>query len=113
MSKLELLTEFDFYRRLATSPGASLVLFSAPACGACRQAEAMLPQALAGAVARLYKVDAQQSQALAREYEVFHLPALFLFVDGHYHAPVHGPLSPAKLRQAVLDALRSPPEEAP
>ena len=108
-----LLTEFDFYRRLAASSGVSLVLFSGPDCGTCRRAEAMLPDALAGAVAHLFKVDAQRSMALAREYEVFHLPALFLFVDGHYHAPLHSALSPAALRQAVAAALQSPSQEAP
>ena len=108
-----LLTEFDFYRRLAASSGVSLVLFSGPDCGTCRRAEAMLPDALVGAVAHLFKVDAQQSMALAREYEVFHLPALFLFVDGHYHAPLHSALSPAALRQAVAAALQSPSQEAP
>lgn len=111
--QIEPLTEFDFYRRLATSPGVSLVLFSGPGCSACRRAEAVLPEALAGAVAHLFKVDAQQSMALAREYDVFHLPALFLFVDGHYHAPLHSALSPAALRQAVAAALQSPSQEAP
>ncbi|HEU0283053.1 MAG TPA: thioredoxin family protein [Gallionella sp.] len=107
------LTEFDFYPRLAGSPGASLVLFSGPHCGACRRAEAVLPQALAGAVAHLFKVDVEQATALAREYEVFHLPALLLFVDGHFHANIESPLLPQKLRQAVETALTLPAEEAP
>lgn len=106
------LTEFDFYPRLGQSAGASLVLFSGPHCGACRRAEAVLPQALAG-VAHLFRVDVEKSTALAREYEIFHLPAMLLFVDGHFHAPIESPLLPEKLRQAVMTALTLPAEEAP
>lgn len=107
------LTEFDFYPRLAQSQGASLVLFSGPHCGTCRKAESVLPQALAGRVEHLFKVDVEKSIALAREYEIFHLPALMLFVDGHFHAGIHSPLLPEKLQQAVEKALTLPAEEAP
>lgn len=107
------LTEFDFYPRLAQSPGVSLVLFSGPHCGTCRRAETVLPQAMAGRVEHLFKVDVEKSIALAREYEIFHLPALMLFVDGHFHAGIHSPLLPEKLQQAVEKALTLPAEEAP
>lgn len=107
------LTEFDFYPRLAQSSGVSLVLFSGPHCGTCRKAEVVLPLALAGWVERLFKVDVEKSTALAREYEIFHLPALLLFVDGQYHAEIQSPLLPEKLQQAVKKALTLPAEEAP
>lgn len=107
------LTEFDFYPRLGQSAGASLVLFSGPHCGACRRAEAVLPRAMTGAVAHLFRVDVEKSTALAREYEIFHLPAMLLFVDGHFHAAIASPLLPEKLRQAVTTALTLPAEEAP
>jgi thioredoxin 1 len=107
------LTEFDFYPRLAQSPGISLVLFSGPHCGTCRKVETVLPQALAGMVEHLFKVDVEKSIALAREYEIFHLPALLLFVDGHFHAEIQCPLLPEQLRQAVEKALTLPAEEAP
>ena len=55
----------------------------------------------------------EKSIALAREYEIFHLPALMLFVDGHFHAGIHSPLLPEKLQQAVEKALILPAEEAP
>lgn len=107
------LTEFDFYARLGQSAGVSLVLFSGPHCGACRRAEAVLPRALAGAVAHLFRVDVEKSTALAREYEIFHLPAMRLFVDGRFHAAIESPLLPENLRQAVATALTLPAEEAP
>jgi thioredoxin-like negative regulator of GroEL len=108
-----LLTEFDFHPTLAQSIGVSLVLFSGPDCGTCRQVEKLLPQCVEGMVSALYKVDVQQSTALAREYEVFHLPALFMFVDGAYHALLHSEATPAKLRQVIENALALPAEDEP
>ena len=64
-------------------------------------------------MAHLFKVDVEKSTALAREYEVFHLPALFLFLDGSFHAAIKTSLVPEKLRQAVETALILPAEEAP
>jgi thioredoxin-like negative regulator of GroEL len=108
------LTQFDFHHTLAETAGVSLVYFSAPGCGACRQLKQILeshPQEFA--LLNLFEVDAQQDMALTREFEVFHLPALFLFKDGHYHAPIHSePLVPSLLA-AVEAALAAAPQEAP
>lgn len=109
---MENLDEFTLHRRLVQTPGIALVLFTSPSCGACCTAERLLPMA-APADVRLYKVDVQQAQALARAYEVFHLPALFLFRDGHYHARLDCEVSPAALRQAISTALSRPAEEEP
>ena len=108
------LSQFDFHHALAETNGVSLVYFTAPGCGACRQLRQVLDShAAAFATLKLFEVDAQQDMALTREFEVFHLPALFLFKDGHYHAPIHAePLAPHLIR-AVEAALASAPEEAP
>jgi thioredoxin-like negative regulator of GroEL len=107
------LTEFDFHPQLAQSAGVSLVMFSGPDCGSCRRLESILPALTAGRVARLYKVDVQTSTALAREYEVFHLPSLFLFVDGRFHAPLHAEPAPGIFAAAIDHALREPAHEEP
>jgi thioredoxin-like negative regulator of GroEL len=105
------LTEFDFHPRLAATPGVSLVLFSSPACGACRRMEAVLPKGAAGV--SLFKVDVQRSTALARQFDVFHLPALFLFVAGRYHAEIRCEALPEAIRDTIKAALAMPPEEEP
>lgn len=108
------LTQFDFHHTLAETKGVSLVYFTAPGCGACRR----LKQVLGGypeifASLNLFEVDAQQDMALTREFEVFHLPALFLFKDGLYHAPIHAEPLPNRLIAAVKTALADSPQEAP
>jgi thioredoxin 1 len=110
----EQLTQFDLHHRLAETDGVALVFFSAPTCGACRHLRGVLdnlrqrlPQW------QVYEVDAQQDLALVREFEVFHLPALFLFHAGHFHCPLHAEASPAAIEKAVAQALASPAKEAP
>jgi len=112
MTFLEL-TEFDFHPRLAASPGVAIVMFSGPHCGACKRLEKRLPDWLGESVNHLFKVDAQRSTALARAYDVFHLPSLFVFVDGHYHAPLQAEGAPAPMRTALQILLAEPAHEEP
>jgi thioredoxin-like negative regulator of GroEL len=111
--QLKLLTEFDYHHTLARTPGASLVLFSSPDCGTCRRVEKLLPEATGDAVSALYKVNVQQATALARQYELFHLPALFLYKNGNFHAVLQSEITPDKLRRAIETALGKPAEEEP
>lgn len=112
---LRTLSQFDFHHTLAETPGVSLVMFGSPDCGGCRH----LKQVLAAMAAsgdtelQLFEVDAQRDTALAREFEVFHLPSLFLFRGGQFHCELHSPPLPAELRRRVREALRRPAEEAP
>lgn len=108
-----MLHEGDFHRHIEKLPGHTLLLFSQPGCAACRRAEARLPEWLVGAVQQYVKVDAQEQAALAREFEVFHLPALHLYLDGRYHAPVLCPLAEAAVRTAVGQVIADPAVEAP
>ena len=108
------LSQFDFHHTLAQTEGVSLVYFTAPGCGACRQLKQILeshPQEFA--LLNIFEVDAQQDMALTREFDVFHLPAMFLFRDGHYHAPIHAEPHPASLIAAIEAALAQEPQEAP
>ncbi len=111
-SALTLLDEASYHGRLAATPGVALVLFGSPDCGTCRVAEQRLPLAApSGAV--LYKVDVQRATALARAFDVFHLPELFLYRDGHFHARLRCEISAAALASALQAALSCPAEEEP
>jgi thioredoxin-like negative regulator of GroEL len=110
--KLLTLDEFHYHQRLRQTPGKSLVLFGSPGCGACRVAESRLPEVAAEDI-RLFRVDVQVSPGLARALEVFHLPALILYLDGRYHARLDCELTRGALVAAVADALDRPAEEEP
>ncbi len=113
MSQLIALTEFDYHQRLARVPGAVLVLFSSPECGTCRAVEQRLPAAAGDRVAAVFKVDVQQCMALARSFDIFHLPTLFLYRDGHFHAVLEAEITPDALQRAIADALARPAQEEP
>lgn len=109
---LQALDEFDYHRRLNAVDGLALVLFSSAGCATCRQVERLLPDAAPAGV-RLFKVDAQKSLALTRAFDLFHLPGLFLYRHGRYHARLDCQVTPATLRAAMRAALAAPAEEEP
>ena len=110
---LQRLDQFNFYVRLAETPGPALVLFTALACGACRHWKQLLEGFSRAEGIPVFEVDAGLDQALTREFELFHLPALFLFVDGEYHRPVECEANLTALRTALAAAVALPAEEAP
>jgi len=109
-----LLDEFGFHHRLAETRGPVLVLFSGAACSACRAWKRLLADYLPERPAlRLFEVDAERSLALTREFEVFHLPALFLYRDGRFHCRLQSEATRRALDAALEAALAAPAEEAP
>lgn len=108
------LDQFNFHSTLAKSPGVCLVIFTSPGCGACRRWKQLLEDAHDASPAfQLYEVDAQRDQALAREFDIFHLPAMFIYVDGVYHRPLNSAADPAAFRRALDAALAAAPLEPP
>jgi len=108
------LDQFDFHQTLEASQGLALVAFTAPHCGACN----MLREALDEYGPRhpevaLYEVDTQRDPGLGEEFGVFHLPALFLYMDGRYHAEIRCEALPEKIAEAMDAALAHAPEDTP
>ncbi len=62
---------------------------------------------------RLFEVDSQRDAALAREFDLFHLPALFLYRHGEYHAPVQCLPRLPELELGIDELLARPAQEAP
>lgn len=106
------LDESSYHRRLAQTPGIALVLFSSPACGTCRVVERRLPEA-APVGASLFKVDVREATGLAREFGIFHLPELFLYSHGQFHARLNCEVGATALGVALDKALAMPAEEEP
>lgn len=108
------LDEGAFYATLAATPGISVVFFTAPVCGACRRWRALLEHyGRRHAGVTVFEVDCGMNMGLAREYEVMHLPALFVFIDGRFHAPLQCEASPEGLMAALDRVLAAPALEAP
>ncbi len=113
-SPLPRLTQFDLHSHLMDVPGPAVVLFTRPGCGACGAMARVLAEWQGATDApALFAVDAEIDTALVREFEVFHLPALFVFRDGHYHGRLEAPPRLPLLRAALDARLAADPEEAP
>jgi thioredoxin 1 len=108
------LDEFGFHHALAGTHGLALVMFTGAGCSSCRAWKRLLAAYRAQhPELALFEVDAGHAQALAREFSVFHLPALFLYRDGHFHCALQAEAHPDKLRAAIEAALVAPAQEAP
>jgi len=114
MSAIKALTQFDFYPRIEQTKGLSLIYFTAHFCSSCQHLSQLLSQlAEKQKDVSVFQVDAQQDQALVAEYEVFHLPAIFLFNNGQYHAQLHCEARIPSILEAINKASALPAEEAP
>ena len=106
-------TQFDFHARVRAQPGAALLFFTKLGCGSCGKWKLLLHDFVQHAAVTVFEVDAAVDAALAREFSVFHLPALFLFKDGEYHAALECEASPPRLRETLHTLLALPAEEPP
>lgn len=108
------LDQFNFHHTLEETGGLSLIYFTSPACGACRQLRSLFeqkPQPFAAL--NLFEVDAQREMALTHEFNLFHLPAMFLYRDGTFHAEIQAEPRPESILAAIEKALDAPAAEAP
>ncbi len=91
----------------------AVVLFSAPHCGACRAWKRLLPDAVAGIADALFEVDVGEATGVARYFAIFHLPTVYLYRDGRFHAELQCEARPESVRQAARALLAAPPHEEP
>lgn len=99
-----MLTYQSYFRVLDDAPGSSLVVFTAPGCGACRAMLRALLALPATAGLRVYRVAAEENPGLVEELEIFHLPALFLYRDGEELGAVQAAPRVEALLAAVAEA---------
>jgi thioredoxin-like negative regulator of GroEL len=109
----ERLAEGVFHARLASAPGVVAVLFSAPHCGACRAWKRLLPEALAGIADAFYEVDVGEATGVARYYGIFHLPTVYLYRDGRFHAELQCEAKTGAIRETAARVLAEAAREEP
>ena len=99
---------------MAKVRGVALVCFTQAGCGTCRHVKTVLENmATAEPALQVFEVRADEESALAREFDVFHLPALFVYLDGEFHAPLHAEPRADALRAALADVIAAPAQEPP
>ena len=109
----ERLAEGTFHARLASSSGLAVVLFSAPHCGACCAWKQLLPSALADQADVFYEVDVSEATGVARYFDIFHLPTVYLYRDGQFHAELQCEARPDSIRQTTHQLLNTPAQDEP
>ena len=109
----ERLAEGAFHARLAAAPGVTAVLFTAPHCGACRAWKQLLPEALAGVADALFEVDVGEATGVARYYGIFHLPTIYLYRDGWFHAELQCEAKAGVMRKTAVKMLGEAAREEP
>ena len=108
------LDQFDFHQHLEASTGIVLVLFTSPLCGGCHHLRRVLLQVREQQPGwQFFEVDAQREPGLTSEFEVFHLPTIFLFQDGSFHCELAAEASIRSIIEKTRQALHEPPAEAP
>jgi len=90
-----------------------VVLFSAPHCGGCRAWKRLLPEALGNTATQFYEVDVSEATGVARYFGIFHLPAVYLYRDGRFHAELQCEARAGTVRQTVERLLAEPAQDEP
>ena len=107
------MAEGSYHAHLADSAGIAVVLFSAPNCGACRAWKRLLPEALGDVAAAFHEVDVSEATGVARYFGIFHLPTVYLYRDGRFHAELQCEAQASAIRQAAHLLLAAPAQEEP
>lgn len=111
---IDRVNEDDFHHIIPAHRGNVLVIFTGKSCFGCQVLRRCLLKMLGnGERLTAFEVDAHDNMGLVEEFDVFHLPAMFLYVDGEYHAEVHSAPLASHLRSAIRDALTKPAQETP
>jgi len=102
------LTDVNFDSEVKTQPGIYLVDFWAPWCGPCKMLGPIVDEIaseFSGKV-KVGKVNVDQNQQLAGQYQVMSIPAIILFKDGKPVDTFVGFQSKDAVKEKIQRALR-------
>ena len=90
MGIIKRLDEFSFHPFISDSKGIVLLFFTGPHCASCHHLRDLLEQEPQTFIKffgdfQAVEVKADKATALVNEFNVFHLPSLFLYKDGEFH----------------------------
>ena len=90
-----------------------MVLFTSPHCGTCRAWKRLLPEALSGLADAWFEVDVSEATGVARYYGIFHLPTVYLYRDGRFHAELQCEARVDSIRLVAHQLLLAPAQDEP
>ncbi len=79
---MEILNKENFNEKVLKDKGTVLVDFFATWCGPCKMLAPVLEQVAQDTTAKIYKVDIDESEDLARSYGIMVVPTMIIFKDG-------------------------------
>ena len=116
------LDEFNFHQTVSDSSGVFLVFFTGPHCASCHHLRDLFTNEIETIKTHfsennlqfnVFEIKADKANALVNEFNVFHLPSLFLYQNGQYHCELQTQAHPQKIIEAIELALSKPAEEEP
>jgi thioredoxin 1 len=73
----------------------------------------VLPRALADLTGAFYEVDVSEATGVARYFDIFHVPTIYLYRDGRFHAELQCEARRETIRQNVHQLLAAPAQDEP
>ncbi|NOX42399.1 MAG: thioredoxin family protein [Gammaproteobacteria bacterium] len=114
MSKFISLNQFDFHSTMEDIRGVAIVFFETEGCSSCHYWENILAvYKKEHPLINVFHIDAAQDQALTEEFEIFHLPALFLYMDGKFHSNIQCEAKLDALNSEIQKLMAEPAQEVP
>ena len=122
MSFVGELDEFSFFSEVEKNKGIVMVFFTGPHCASCHHLKNLLNSEhkqftqhflKSNIDLSVYEIKADKAAALVNQFEVFHLPSMYLYKEGKFHCELHSEAIPNKLIDAIDLALTKDPEEEP
>ena len=117
-SNLQELDEFTFHSIVVETKGISLVFFTGTDCSSCHHLRNILVTETEQFQESFdeftaFEIRAEKATALVNEFGVFHLPSMFLYVDGVFHCELQSQALPYEIIKAIKLALSKPAMEEP
>ena len=107
------LTEGDYHARIARASGYAVVLFTHVHCASCRAWKRLLSEALSTRVRHFFEVDVALDTGAARYFGIFHLPTIYLYRNGQFHAELQCAAQRDVIQRAVDRLFALPAQEEP
>lgn len=68
---------------------------------------------MSGLADSLFEVDVGEATGVARYFGIFHLPTIYLYRDGRFHAELQCEARQTVIQRAVRELLAAPPQDEP